>query len=30
MITWHQLLQEGKERLYQANQSDQAALLLFE
>ena len=29
MITWHQLLQEGKERLYQANQSDQAALLLL-
>lgn len=29
MVTWHQLLQEGKERLYQANQSDQAALLLL-
>lgn len=29
MITWYQLLQEGKERLYQANQSDQAALLLL-
>lgn len=29
MITWHQLLQEGKERLYQANQSDQSALLLL-
>lgn len=29
MITWHALLKEGKERLYQAGNSDQAALLLL-
>ncbi len=29
MITWHTLLREGKDRLYQAGNSDQAALLLL-
>lgn len=29
MSTWHDLLREGKERLYQAGNSDQAALLLL-
>lgn len=29
MITWHALLREGKDRLYQAGNSDQAALLLL-
>lgn len=29
MITWHSLLKEGKDRLYQAGNSDQAALLLL-
>ena len=29
MITWHQLLNEGKERLYQAGNSDQAAMMLL-
>ncbi|MBF0579925.1 peptide chain release factor N(5)-glutamine methyltransferase [Erysipelotrichaceae bacterium RD49] len=29
MITWHQLLNEGKERLYKAGNSDQAAMLLL-
>lgn len=29
MITWHDLLKEGKERLYQAGNSDQAALMLL-
>ncbi len=29
MTTWHTLLREGKDRLYQAGNSDQAALLLL-
>lgn len=29
MITWHDLLKEGKERLYQAGNSEQAAMLLL-
>ena len=29
MVTWHTLLREGKDRLYQAGNSDQAALLLL-
>lgn len=29
MITWHDLLREGKERLYEAGNSDQAALMLL-
>lgn len=29
MITWHQLLKEGRERLYQAGQSEQAAMYLL-
>lgn len=29
MITWHQLLNEAKERLYNAGQSEQSALLLL-
>lgn len=29
MTTWHQLLKEGKERIYQAGRSDQEAMLLL-
>lgn len=29
MITWHELLREGKERLYQAGAGEQAAMLLL-
>ncbi len=29
MTTWHELLKEGKERLYQADRSDQEAMLLL-